>query len=226
MKGSLVWLPLHRTRCHRTDHLLLHFHTTSTMMPRAHPAVTPPPVLRKNWETLAQVVSRWSKPPDIDACPQTVFIHLSVLRRKLKSLLPLGFEAQTKKPSWWFCGPNHQTTAAYFRPKPGNPSEWFCGQTTRTVATGFEAKPGETINLGFEVEPRNSCSSSPCAQCRPHTASPYLSIVWTPSIRPVLDHPGPLHQVSYSCLDPHRCPPCCTCHLHITRQANMFLHMK
>jgi hypothetical protein len=31
--------------------------------------------------------------------------------------------------------------------------------------------------------------------------------------------PGPLHQVFYSYHDPHRCTPCCTCHLHIMRQA-------
>jgi hypothetical protein len=36
--------------------------------------------------------------------------------------------------------------------------------------------------------------------------------------------PGLLHQVSYSCLDPHRCPPCLTCHLHNKRQANSILH--
>jgi hypothetical protein len=35
---------------------------------------------------------------------------------------------------------------------------------------------------------------------------------------------GPLHQVSYYCLDPRRCPPCRTCHLHTMRQANVILH--
>jgi hypothetical protein len=38
--------------------------------------------------------------------------------------------------------------------------------------------------------------------------------------------PGPLHRVSYSCLISHRCPPGYTCHLHTSRQANTFLHMK
>jgi hypothetical protein len=41
--------------------------------------------------------------------------------------------------------------------------------------------------------------------------------------RTILD---PLHQVSYSCLDPSHCLSCRTCHLHITRQANVFLHIK
>jgi hypothetical protein len=102
MKGSLVWLPLHRTRRHQTNHLSLHFHVTSMMMPRAQPVVTPPPVLRQNWETLARLTSLQSKPPNVDACPHTVFIHSSILRRKPANLLLLGFEAKTKKSSRWF----------------------------------------------------------------------------------------------------------------------------
>ncbi len=46
MKGSLVQCLLRYTRCHRTDHLLLHFYVTFAMMPRAPPAVPPSPVLR------------------------------------------------------------------------------------------------------------------------------------------------------------------------------------
>jgi hypothetical protein len=76
-------------------------------------------------------------------------------------------------------------------PKPRNPSEWFWGQTTRTVATDFEAKPGETVDLsfdlGFEAKPRNTCSSSHCARCRPHTALSDLPIVWLSSTRHMLD---------------------------------------
>jgi hypothetical protein len=55
--------------------------------------------------------------------------------------------------------------------------------------TSFEAKPGETVDLGFEGETRNTRSSSPCARCRPHTASPNLSIVRPLSTQPVLNHP-------------------------------------
>jgi hypothetical protein len=172
---------------------------------------------------------------------------------------PLAFEAQTKKSSWWFCGPNNQTAAAGFEGQPGKPervvlrpnhknsSHWFRGQTVRnrrhqfwvqtvaigfeakpgeTAATGLEAKPGETIDLGFEAKTRNPCSSSPCAWYRPQTASPDLSISRPPSTRLVLDHPGPLHQVSYSYLYPRCCQPCHTYHLHIIRQANAFLHTK
>jgi hypothetical protein len=37
---------------------------------------------------------------------------------------------------------------------------------------------------------------------------------------------GSLHQVSYSYHDPHRIPPCSTCYLYTTRQANSILHTK
>jgi hypothetical protein len=56
-------------------------------------------------------------------------------------------------------------------------------------------------------------------------------VIWPPD-RLTIEYPtcatisGPLHQVFYSCHNPHRCPPCCTCHLHTMRQANMILHTK
>jgi hypothetical protein len=43
----------------------------------------------------------------------------------------------------------------------------------------------QTVDLGFEAQPRNSRSSSPRARCRPHTAPPNLSISRPPSTRPV-----------------------------------------
>jgi hypothetical protein len=121
MKGSLIRLPLHRTWRHRT-----------TMMPCAAPAITPPPVLRQNWETLAWLALWWSKPPNVGACPHTVFICSSVLRHKPTNLLPHGFESHIKKPSLWFYGPNHQIAAA-----------------------SFEALTGKPTDLGFEAQPRN-----------------------------------------------------------------------
>jgi hypothetical protein len=42
--------------------------------------------------------------------------------------------------------------------------------------------------LVLRPNPRNTRSSSPCAQRRPHTTSPDLSIIHPPSIRLVLDH--------------------------------------
>jgi hypothetical protein len=43
----------------------------------------------------------------------------------------------------------------------------------------------QTIDLGFEAQPRNLHSSSPRAWCRSHTASPDLLIVQPPSTWPV-----------------------------------------
>jgi hypothetical protein len=162
----LVRLPLRRTRRHRTDHLLLHFHATSMMMPRAPPAVAPSPVLSQNRETLARLALRWSKPPDVNVCPYTIFIRSEVLRRKPTNLLPLSFEAQTKKLLWWFCCPNYQTSGA-----------------------DFEAQTGKPDDPGFEAQPRNPCFLSPRARYRLYTASHDLPIIRPLSTWPVLDYP-------------------------------------
>jgi hypothetical protein len=89
----------------------------------------------------------------------------------------LDFEAQTKKQSQWFWGPNHQTVAVGFE-----------AQTRKPEATDFKAKLGETIDLGFEAKSRNPRFSSPCAWWRLHTASIDLSIVQPLSTWPLLDH--------------------------------------
>jgi hypothetical protein len=47
----------------------------------------------------------------------------------------------------------------------------------------------QTIDLGFEAQPRNPCSSSPRARCRLHTALPDLLIIRPLSTRPMSDHP-------------------------------------
>jgi hypothetical protein len=75
---------------------------------------------------------------------------------------PLGFEAQTKKLSRWFCGPNHQPAAAGFeaqigkpervvlRPNHKNRSHWFWGQTGRNHRLwfwGLTKKPALLISL-------------------------------------------------------------------------------
>jgi hypothetical protein len=145
MKSSLSWLSLHCTWHHWTDHLLLHFHMTSTMMPRVPPTVAPSPVLRQNWETLARLASRWSKPPDFDACPHTVFICSSILRCKPTNLLPLvlrlkprkhhgDFEAQITKPSTLVLRLKLRNYRSGFVAKIlTNSSHWFWGQTKKHV---------------------------------------------------------------------------------------------
>jgi hypothetical protein len=113
-----------------------------------------------------------------------------------------------------FWDPNQETVKVILRVKSLNRSCRFWGPNRKT------------IDLDFETQPRNPHSSSPCAQYRSHTASPDLPIIQPPSARPVLTISGPLHQVFYSCLDPHWCPPCCTCYLHTTRQVNIIFQMK
>jgi hypothetical protein len=102
IKCSLVRFSLCHTRHYRIDRLLLHFHATSTMMPHAPSVVAPSPVMRQNWEMIVWLALRQSKPMDVDACPHTIFIRSSVFRCKPTNLLPLSFEAQTKKLSQWF----------------------------------------------------------------------------------------------------------------------------
>jgi hypothetical protein len=75
----------------------------------------------------------------------------------------------------------------------------------RNHPSGFDAKPS-TLVLRLNQETRHD---------RP--ATEYLTCAT------IL---GPLHQVSFSCHDPHRCTPYRTFHLHTTRQANTILKMK
>jgi hypothetical protein len=73
----------------------------------------------------------------------------------------------------------------------------FEAKQLETIAAGFDAKPAktvrvvlrlnhsQTVNLGFDAQPRNSCSSPLCAWCRPYTSSPDLSIAGSLSTQPV-----------------------------------------
>jgi hypothetical protein len=98
-------------------------------------------------------------PPSIDFVTQPINQSL------------LGFEAQTKKPSWWFWGPNHQTVAADFEAQTGKPkSTSFEAKPEKTITTDFKAKPEkivtvvlrpnhwQTIATGFEAKPEKTVS--------------------------------------------------------------------
>jgi hypothetical protein len=140
-------------------------------MPHAPPAIASLSVLKQKWETLARLASWWNHRGEVQTTKFLLKLrnHLHLLigfEVQITNFLPLGFEAQTKKSSWWFCGSNHQT-----------------------AATNFKAQTGKPADLGFEAQPRNPRSSSPCAQCKLHTVSLNLPIIWPQSTRPVLDHP-------------------------------------
>jgi hypothetical protein len=87
----------------------------------------------------------------------------------------ISFEAQIKKSSRWFWGPNYQTRAVGFEAQTGKPSTTlvlrlnqetvdfeikpeeivvtsFKTKLEKTIVTGFEAKPAKTIT-GFEAKP-------------------------------------------------------------------------
>jgi hypothetical protein len=123
-----------------------------------------------------------------------------------------GFEAQTRKPSTTlvFKAKLGETVATSFEAKlEKTVTAGFEVKPLETVIAGFEAKPLETITIGFEAKPvktvrvvlrpnhwqtvdlgfeaqlRNPCSSSPRVWCRPHTAPPDLSTAQPPSTRPV-----------------------------------------
>jgi hypothetical protein len=59
----------------------------------------------------------------------------------------------------------------------------------KTVRVVLRPNHSQTVDLGFEAQPGNSCSSSPRARCKPHTAPPDLSTAWPPSTRPVRPSP-------------------------------------
>jgi hypothetical protein len=102
-----------------------------------------------------------------------------------------GFEDQTGKPTTTtlVLRLNQETLATGFDAKLEKAiATGFEAKLQKTVATGFEAKPEktvpvvlrlnhrQTVNLGFEAQPRNPRSSSLRARCRLHTTPPDLSI--------------------------------------------------
>jgi hypothetical protein len=124
---------------------------------------------------------------------------LPVLRSKLENLPPPWFWGSTKKPTTGFKAKPGETIVTSFEAKLEETiAVGFEVKPLETVATGFEAKPletvttsfeanpvktvrvilrpnhSQTVDLGFEDQPRNPRSSSPRVWCRPHTAPPDL----------------------------------------------------
>jgi hypothetical protein len=99
-------------------------------MSRAPPVFTPPAVLRLDWETLAWLASRRSKPPDLDVCPVPSSLYwfygatdktvtCLVLRLKLRNRCD-DFKSQITK-----------SELTVLRPKPENSRPWFWGSTKK-----------------------------------------------------------------------------------------------
>jgi hypothetical protein len=124
---------------------------------------------------------------------------------------PTGFEVKPDKTiTVSFEVKSEKTVPPVLRPKQRKPSHCFWGQIRENRPTSFEAKvkkiitlllrsnhwqtvpvilSWQTVDLGFKAQPRNPRSSSPRARCKRHTASPDLSIVRPPNIRPVQPSP-------------------------------------
>jgi hypothetical protein len=94
--------------------------------------------------------------------------ELLVLRPKLGNPPPPWFWASTKKPTAGFEAKPGETIATSFEAKlEKTVATSFEAKPTKTVATGFEAKSmktvrvvlrpnhSQTVNLGFEAQPRN-----------------------------------------------------------------------
>jgi hypothetical protein len=68
---------------------------------------------------------------------------------------------------------------------------WWLWVGPQRAGRGKAFSPNrETLHhLGFEAQPRNPCSKSPCARCRPHMVPPDLSTARPPSTQPVRPSP-------------------------------------
>jgi hypothetical protein len=145
-----------------------------------------------NWETLAQLASRRSKPLDLNAC-----------------LAP-------SSSSRWFCGATETIAHLVLRPKPINRQGDFVGQITKLQLLILRPKSENSTTLVLRPNqetrtPHLLVHGIDRTRCHPNSR---LAGHRLPDL--CLTIPGPLHQVSYSCLDPRCCPSCRTCYLHTT----------
>jgi hypothetical protein len=85
--------------------------------------------------------------------PRRLYPPVGFVAQPIKHTL-LGFEAQTKKPSWWFWEPNQQIIAVSFEAQTRKPEATdFEAKPREAIATDFEAKPEEAITTSFEAKP-------------------------------------------------------------------------
>jgi hypothetical protein len=191
---------------------------TSAMVPRAPPIVTSPPVLKSDWETLARLAYRWSKPSNLNTCPTP-------------SSLYQFCGATDKLKSAWFWGIKQETVALILRSKLPNrscrfwcPNRVWC-RTRENRHGGFETKPLINCPSGFETKPLTNHRPWFWGSTKKHTLLIFTCTVQTahsgtrllnhsateyPTYVTILD---PLHHVSYSCHDVtarHTTPVTCT----------------
>jgi hypothetical protein len=113
------------------------------------------------------------------------------LNAKLEKTVTAGFEAkQLEIVTTGFEAKLAKTIAAGFEAKPlENVATRFVAKPAKTVQVVLMRNHSQTVDLGFEAQPRNPRSSFPRARCRPHMVPPDLSITRPPSTRPVRPSP-------------------------------------
>jgi hypothetical protein len=193
LKGSLVRLQLHRTWRHQSDHLLLLFHVTSAMMPHAWSIVTPLPVWRQNWKTLAWLASHQSNyQMSMHVLTPYSSAHRfwdtnrqtssnMILRHKSRNRRG-DFEAQITKLSTLVLRLKPRNRRSGFKAKLlTNRWPWFWGPNQEIIVVVLRSNHWQTVATSFEAKLRN------------------------------------LRFSSLPRVDPCRCPPCRIYQLHIMR---------
>jgi hypothetical protein len=93
------------------------------------------------------------------------------LRILASSIIP-RYDLGRQTPHFWG---GSVTPLTNHRHQFWGPNQW------EIVQVILRPNHSQTVDLGFKAQPRNSRFSSPCAWCRPHTASPDLSIARPPN---------------------------------------------
>jgi hypothetical protein len=96
-----------------------------------------PLILRPDWKTLAWLASRWSKPPDLDACPAP------------SSSSCRFYGATDKLYPAWFWEPNQEIIVVILRHKSPNRSCQFWGPKWKTCSHQFWGQTGRNCQPWF-----------------------------------------------------------------------------
>jgi hypothetical protein len=130
----------------------------------------------------------------------------------------------TPSSSCRFCGATDKPSPTWLSSKPRNHHGDFEAQITKpqlpVLRLKLENPSTLVLNLNQETRAPHLLVHGTDRTQRHPTSRLFSHRV--PDL--CLTIPGRLHQISYSCLYPHRCLPCHNYHLHTTRQANMILH--
>jgi hypothetical protein len=171
------------------------------MMPRAPPAVAPLPVLRQTEKPIPTCFH--AKQAARSQCVSRAILLPSILWHNRQTITHLVLMSKPKNCRCDFEDQITKPELSVLRPKLGNPPTLVLRLSQETCA------------------PHLLVHSTDRTQCHPTSRSSDHQV---PDL--CLTISGPLHQVSYSFHDPHRCPPYHTYHLHTTRQANVILHTR